>query len=308
MLVQWINEGAPRGTGTDPLEAAPPAPTNYPYAWPQTLGTPDAILSIPTQSLPLSGVLAYRYFSVTSPFTNDVWLRAAVVLPGNTRSVHHCLVYEGGGLMGLDGFLAGYVPGYGAGEFPPNTGKLLRVGASLTFQMHYVSTGQAETDQTRLGLYVAPVPPQYSLQTKSAFDLGFVLGNSTIPPGANDFEISAEYRPSLFGSSELPKDILLYEMAPHMHLRGKRFRYEVLYKNGAREVLLSVPHYDFHWQALYRLAEPKRIPAGSKIICTGAWDNSPQNLSNPDPNATVAWGDQTTDEMFIGYLNFVELP
>ena len=93
-----------------------------------------------------------------------------------------------------------------------------------------------------------------------------------------------------------------------MHLRGSRFRYEVVYPNGAREVLLSVPNYIFHWQRLYRLTQPKYIPKGSRIVCTGAWDNSSQNSENPDPSATVWWGDQTYEEMFIGYFNFAEVP
>jgi copper type II ascorbate-dependent monooxygenase-like protein len=224
------------------------------------------------------------------------------------RVVHHCLVYEGGGLMGLDGFFAGYVPGYEAAEFPSGTGKLLRKGATLTFQMHYITTGRVESDQTRIGLYVAPTPPQYALQTKSAFNIPFVLGQTEIPPGANDFEISAQYPVPTLGSPTLPTNILLYEMSPHMHLRGSRFRYEALYPNGTREVLLSVPRYEFHWQTLYRLAQPKFIPAGSRIICTGAWDNSARNHANPDPSATVSWGDQTDDEMFIGYFNFAEVP
>jgi len=307
-LVQWVNDGAPRGTGTDPLETTPPPPTNYPSVWPPALGQPDQILSIPTQTLPATGILNYRYFTVTNTFANDVWLRSAIVLPGNTRVVHHCLVYEGGGLMGLDGFFAGFVPGYTATEFPSGTGKLLRKGTTLTFQMHYITTGRPETDQTRIGLYLAPAPPQYALQTKSAFNVPFVLGQIAIPPGTNDFEISAQYPVAAFGSSTLPTNILLYEMSPHMHLRGSRFRYEALYPNGTREVLLSVPRYEFHWQTLYRLAEPKFIPAGSRIICTGAWDNSARNHANPNPADTVWWGDQTDDEMFIGYFNFAEVP
>jgi hypothetical protein len=309
-LVQWVNAGAPGGTGADPLETTPLPPTNYPSVWPPALGQPDQVLSIPTQMLPASGVLDYRYFSVTNTFTNDVWLRAAIVLPGNTRVVHHCLVYEGGGLMGLDGFFAGFVPGYSAAEFPSGTGKLLRKGTPLTFQMHYITTGRAETDQTQIGLYVAPAPPQYTLQTKSAFNPIFFLGLTTIPPGTNDFEITAQYpTPTIVNPTPvLTKNILLYEMSPHMHLRGSRFRYEALYPNGTREVLLSVPRYEFHWQALYRLTEPKYLPAGSRIICTGAWDNSARNHANPDPTATVRWGDQTDDEMFIGYFNFAEVP
>ncbi len=140
------------------------------------------------------------------------------------------------------------------------------------------------------------------------FNVPFVLGNTGIPAGASDFEISAQYPIPLLGSSTLTSNILLYEMSPHMHLRGSRFRYEVVYPNGTREVLLSVPRYVFHWQRLYRLARPKFIPKGSYIVGIGAWDNSAQNPDNPNPGTSVYWGDQTYEEMFIGYFNFAEVP
>jgi hypothetical protein len=309
MLVQWINDGAPRGAGPDPLEGASIA-TNYPFAWPLELGQPDAVVSIPLQDIPPTGDVDYRYITVTSPFANDVWLRAAVVRPGNVKVVHHCLVFNGSSsqLMGLDGFFSGYVPGTEPDAFPSGSGRLLRRGEELTFQMHYITAGQPETDQTQIGFYVMASPPANVLQTKSAFNTSFVLGNTPIPAGASDFEISAQYPVALFGSPTLTSNILLYEMSPHMHLRGSRFRYEVIYPNGTREVLLSVPRYIFHWQRLYRLTQPKYIPKGSRIVGIGAWDNSPQNPDNPDPNSNVYWGDQTYEEMFIGYFNFAEVP
>ena len=296
-LVQWINEGAPRGGGPDPLATTQPAATNYPFAWPLELGPPDLVLSIPPQNIEATGVLDYRYLKVTTTFPTNAWLRAAVILPGNTRVVHHCLVYYGSDSLfaGLAGFFAGYVPGYDPVAFPEGTGKLLPKSTELTFQMHYVTTGQPETDQTRIGLYVLPAPPSYELQTRSAPNIGF-----TIPPRASDLEATASYT--------FNKKALLYEMSPHMHLRGSRFRYEALYPDGTREVLLSVPHYEFHWQTLYRLAQPKLLPAGTRLLCTGAWDNSPQNTENPNPDAVVRFGEQTFDEMFIGYFNFAEVP
>jgi len=309
MLVQWVNDGAPRGTGPDPLDGLAIA-TNYPFAWPPELGQPDAVVGIPLQDIPPTGDVDYRYLTVTSPFTNDVWLRAAVVRPGNVKVVHHCLVFNGASsqFMGADGFFSGYVPGTEADAFPPGTGKLLRRGEQLTFQMHYITTGQPDTDQTQIGFYVMASPPANVLQTKSLVNTSFVLGFTAIPAGANDFEISGQYPIPLLGGSTLATNILLYEMSPHMHLRGSRFRYEVVYPNGTREVLLSVPNYIFHWQRLYRLAQPKFIPKGSRIVGIGAWDNSPQNPDNPDPSTSVSWGEQTYDEMFIGYFNFAEVP
>src|SRR5260370_39844778 len=150
-----------------------------------------------------------------------------------------------------------------------------------------------------------PAPPVYPLQTKSALNLGFVFGSPTIPPGANDFPMSARY-PS---SGTLTTNILLYEMSPHMHLRGSRFKYEAIYPPGhvpASEVLLSVPKYEFQWQSLYRLAQPKYLPKGSYILYTRAWDNSTHKPANPHPTATVKHGIQPFNEMFIGFLNYAE--
>ena len=309
MLVQWINDGTPGDGGPDPLAVLPPPPTNYPFAWPASLGQPDLVLSIPQQSIGATGVEAYRYINVTTTFPADTWIRAAVIRPGNRRVVHHSLVYFGSDAIfkGLLGFFAGYVPGYDPVAAPDGTAKLLPKGTVLQFQMHYITTGQAETDQTEIGLYVSPTPPAHVLQTRSAPNISF-----TIPPNSPETQAT--------GSFTFSKDSMLYEMAPHMHLRGSWFRYEALYPNNTREVLLSVPHYEFHWQTLYRLAEPKFMPAGTRLICTGAWDNTAQNAelleqfsaSGGDPrfspNQTVAFGDQTFNEMFIGYFNFAEVP
>ena len=318
-LIQWLDAGAPRGTGRDPLADSPPASTNYPYAWPVSLGQPDAILRIPPQNVPADGTVNYRYVPVTNTvFANDVWLTAAVARPGNTRVVHHCLVFQGDPnqvLNGLAGFYASYVPGYDAVPFPSGTGKLLRPGDVLTFQMHYTTIGSNQTDQTEIGLYVSPTPPARPLQTKSAFHLAFSLGTIPIPANTADFQLTAQHP----ASGTLTTNILLYEMSPHMHLRGSRFKYEAVYPNGTREVLLSVPYYIFHWQALYRLTQPKYLPRGSRIICTAAWDNSTQNFElmgayessgNPDylPDHSVNFNEQSWDEMFIGYLNYAEVP
>src|SRR5688572_19317696 len=267
-LVQWIDDGAPRGTGPDPLASAS-APVGYPFAWPESLGTPDQVLSIPLQNIPATGVVAYRYLNVPTSFATDVWLRAAVVKPSNIRVVHHVLVFDGPSGGGLEGFFSGYVPGTDAVAFPPGTGKLLRRGQVLQFQMHYITVGTPQTDQTQIALYVSPAPPTYPLQTKSAFDLFF-----NIPANTADYQRTA-FHPA---SGTLNTNILIYEMSPHMHLRGSHFKYEVIYPDNSTELLLSVPHYVSHWQTLYRLTTPKYVPRGSRIRCTAAWDNTVQNM------------------------------
>jgi hypothetical protein len=309
-LVQWINAGAPRGDGPDPLAdlfASQPPPADYPQTWPVELGEPDFVVSIPKFTAPASGEVGYKYPSVQVKISSNVWLRAAVVLPGNTRIVHHSLVFIGKGFdillqgAGLAGFFAGYVPGMKPTEFPAGTAKLLPANSTITFQMHYTTVGAPETDQTRLGLYFAAEPPKAELITSAIYNVDFIRGDLVIPPNAADVPQEAI-------SPALEHDILLYELSPHMHYRGSRFKYEALYPDGSTEVLLSVPKYDFHWQTLYRFTQPKRLPAGTRIRGLGAFDNSAQNRDNPNPGVTVRFGEQTDDEMFIGYLNYSEVP
>lgn len=294
-LVAWIDAGAKLGSDEDVLATQPSAP---PVKWP--LGQPDLVLSIPTQSIPASGDVDYRYLLIPNPKTTNVWLRAATVRPGNRQVVHHALVFSGANFIeaalqakgGLGGYFAGYVPGMDAVEFPTGTGKLLKKGSYLVFQMHYTTTGTATTDKTDIGLYFAKTPPSEELVTVSAYETGFQIG-----PNAKNHEVVAE--------TTLPRDAVLHEMSPHMHLRGRRMRFEAVLADGSIETLLNVPAYQFAWQTLFRLAEPKQLPAGTRIRVTGGFDNSVWNPWNPDPTQTVSFGDQTYDEMLVGYLNLV---
>ncbi len=309
-LVRWVEQGAPRGRGEDPLVAQPPPAAQD---WP--LGQPDFVVKFPhSQKIAASGVFDYRYVMVRSPIGSNVWLRAAVVKPGNRKVVHHILVLvatpdelknrrehrgqgrgQGGGLNGggLNGYFTAYVPGYQPVPFPEGSGKLLPADALMIFQVHYTATGKEETDDSELGLYLCAEKPPLELKTRSAFNARF-----EIPPGAPNEVTEAEFK--------FEKDAILYDMSPHMHLRGSWFSFEAVYPDGKKEVLLSVPHYDFKWQHLYRLAQPKRVPAGTRLVCRGAHDNSPQNPDNPDPTQTVWFGDQTFNEMFIGYFNYTD--
>ena len=292
-LVAWVEAGAPRGTGADPLFVNPPAPATD---WP--LGKPDVVISIPTQSIPATGVVDYRYLLLTNPLKTNAWLRAAAVRPGNREVVHHALIFAGSlsdlsRLQGgLGGYFAGYVPGMFDTEFPAGTGKLLKAGSLLVFQMHYTTSGTAATDQTQLGLYFAKSVPAKELVTSAAYDINF-----TIPPGVSDHEVVAE-------STPFAKASVVYEMSPHMHLRGKRMRFDAVYPDGSTETLLNVPGYEFAWQTLFRLAAPKHVPAGTKIRVTAGFDNSQWNPWNPDPSVPVTFGEQTFEEMMIGYLNY----
>lgn len=300
-ILTWIEQDRPRGKGEDPLAAQPPAEV---VDWP--LGKPDYLISMPKEiEIPATGVFPYRYVVVDSPINEDVWLRAAVVKAGNRKVLHHCLVflyypkaserpqpdYKGG----IDGFFTSFLPGTEGLTYPEGTGKFLPKGARFVFQLHYNATGKIEKDRSEIGLYLFKEKPPMELQTRAA-----AKTRLDIPAGDSDYEVEGRFT--------FKRDSMLYEMSPHMHFRGSRFKYEAQYPDGKREVLLSVPHYDFAWQTVYRLAEPKRMPAGTKLICTGAFDNSPQNPANPDPAKLVHFGEQTFDEMFIGYLNYAELP
>jgi len=310
MLVQWVDNGAPRGTGADPL-TNPPPPLDYPFAWPSSLGTPSNIVTLPSQSIPASGTINYLYvdYTYTGP---TVWLRAAVALPGTVSVVHHILAYQKGVDNTLYSFLTGYAPGSFIGAFPAETGKLLTNGTVLQFQMHYIATGQATNDISRLGLYTTPAAPTYSLIQSS------VPGAFQVPANTTDYQAVAT-------NSAFATKVRVYEFSPHLHTRGARFKYEAIYPAGHNpptEVLLSVPHYVFHWQTAYRLAQPKDLPAGTKIRVSAGWDNSIQNdelmqlvddPNNPNnyrysPDLTVNFGQQTWDEMFIGYFNYAVIP
>jgi peroxiredoxin len=301
-LVDWIDQGALKGDGADPLAdfvANTPPPSEYPFNWPTELGEPDMILTIPTQNIPANGEVDYRYIELSPNIPADTYLRAAIIKPGNREVVHHSLAFIGSTFeafiqgAGLNGYFAGYVPGVQAKAFPPNSGKLLKANPTLTVQMHYQTNGRPQTDMTQLGLYFHSTPPEMEYRTTAAS-----TRNINIAPGVREYTREA----SVVLSATEPT--LLYELSPHMHFRGSRMEYDAIYPNGEVEKLLSVPHYIFDWQLLYRLAEPKSLPAGTEIRVRGAFDNSPQNPENPDPVQSVRFGEQSDEEMFIGYINF----
>jgi peroxiredoxin len=289
LLLRWLDQGMPLDQGPDPLaQTAAPAPE-----WP--LGRPDYIVKLPSpQQIPATGVLDYRHVDIASPTTNDVWLAAAVLRPDNRRVVHHLIVRAKYArtpeLAKDDVFLTGWAPGIEDSTFPEGTGKFLGKGATLNFELHYTVDGKPETDQSELGLYLLKSPPKMALQTHAAYNKDFLVP-------------ARESQTSSYAVDGFKHDSWLFDLAPHMHLRGSWFKYEALYPDGRRETLLSVPRYDFNWQTFYRLAEPRKMPAGTWILCTGGFDNSDRNPSNPNPDKRVVWGDQSFDEMFIGFMD-----
>jgi hypothetical protein len=295
-LLAWIAQGAQRGEGEDPLRSVKvaPAPT-----WP--LGEPDFVVKLPEpEEIPATGVLEYRYVKVKAPVTEDTWLGAIAIHPDNRKVLHHCIVRAQYARGQDDGshhgtWLQGWAPGIQPGRFPEGTGRLLPKGSVLEIELHYTTTGSAQTDQSEIGFYKLPEKPKLIVRNYGAYN-----GDFSIPPGDGESET--------FAMLPVPHDALLYAMAPHMHLRGAWMRYEALYPNGKRETLLSVPHYDFNWQTSYRFPTPKLLPAGSWILCSGGFDNSPQNPNNPAPTKRVSWGNQSFEEMFIGFVEAAEVP
>jgi hypothetical protein len=196
---------------------------------------------------------------------------------------------------GTGSSIGGYVPGNSTRTFPEGTAMRLPAGSSLVFQMHYTTTGEATSDRTKLGLIFAKEPPKMALN-----GMALINGGLHIPAGSADHKVDAEVT--------INRDLLLFSMTPHTHVRGKRWFYEAIYPDGRRETILSVPNYDFEWQHEYQFKQPLKLPAGTKIHATAWYDNSPANKANPDPTKDVWWGDQTWEEMMFTSLTFHVLP
>jgi hypothetical protein len=292
-LIAWLDAGAPRDSAPDPLQAVlPPKPDDLVAE----LGQPDAVLKLPVQSIRATGTEPYRTFPVPAPNTTNVWLRAAAITPSNASVVHHYSVYQAlpKELVGeINLGFAFYVPGRRARAYPANTGTYLPALSPLLFELHYTANGTATLDQPTLHLWYHRERPAKRLTT-------FTVVNSQfeIPPGEPEHIVSAHHR--------FDNEVTLHSLACHMHLRGRSMIIEAIDPQGRRETLLSVPHYRFDWQTRYELAAPKTLPAGTLVGVHGTFDNSAQNPSNPDPTATVRWGQQSWDEMFIAVLEISE--
>jgi hypothetical protein len=304
-LVDWLEAGAPRGAGPDLLTNVPPLPPK----WPAELGEPDQIVTIPMQQVPAVGTNAYRYIYANATNTEGKWLRAAVIHPGNRKVVHHYIVWQGHSNAAMLSGVALYAPGRNEQPFPDGTGVYLPPNCDLTFNLHYTSDGVDETDQPELGLWYADTPPPHELKRIAAINYLFTLGSMSIPAGAPDFEVTAnasvlDGSPSL-GGVVFNSPVRIYSLSPHMHFRGSRMRFELSLPGvTTKQILLSVPTYRFDWQTIYNFEQPVDLPAGAGINVVGAFDNSEQNLDNPDPNIAVTWGEQSWDEMFIGYIDY----
>jgi len=310
-LVAWANANAPAG---DPHDA--PAPRRWTEGW--NIPEPDRIVTMPKSvALPAQGDVDYTYEIVPTKFTQDEWVQMSEIRPSSRANVHHAVVYirppeskwlrntpmgtpftaadltdeearHGAHWTDADILLV-YAPGSLPDQWPAGMAKFIPAGSDLVFQMHYTTHGRAANDQTSIGMVLAKEPP-----TQRVLTLQLTNDHFVIPPGADDFRVEAR--------GSLPNDALLLSFLPHMHLRGKTFEYNIL-RNGERPETLLRVNWDFFWQRSYRLADPLPLKAGTELQAVAWYDNSKNNPHNPDPDAAVHWGDQTYDEMMVGFFD-----
>jgi hypothetical protein len=268
------------------------------------IGQPDAVVQIANPiEVKAEGTMPYQVAIVETNFPDDKWVRGFEIQPTAREVVHHVLVFtqEPGSRSGRPrfpgedndgaGFFAFYVPGNSHVIYPDGFAKLLPAGAKLRFQIHYTPNGNATRDQLKLGMVFAPQPPEHIVHVA-----GISNHRLSIPPGAAHHAETAVI--------PIPTEVKLLGFMPHMHVRGAAFRFEAILPDGTVRTMLDVPHYDFNWQITYRYEEPVTLPQGAKLRATGWFDNSANNPANPDPTKTVPWGQQTFEEMMLGYVEF----
>ncbi len=288
-LSDWAEAGAAKGDEHD----APP-----PRAWPEgwNMREPDQVFEIPGFEVPASGAVEYQYFPVPTHFREDRWVQAIEVRPGARAVVHHVVVYirEPGSTWThgptKSDILQVYAPGTEPEIWPPGIAKLIPAGSDLVFEIHYTPNGKKTMDKTRAGIIFSKSPPE-----KRVLSLQMDNDRFVIPAG------DSNYRVSVWGS--LPNDALLLGFFPHMHLRGKAFEFTRIRADGQPEVLLRVSKYDFYWQLAYRLEAPILLKKGTKLEFSAWFDNSANNPRNPDPAVDVRYGQQSWEEMMVGFFD-----
>lgn len=331
-IVSWADSGAAAGDSKDA-----PAPVQFVEGW--RIGKPDLVIDVPKSfHVPKEGTVDYQYVKVPTGFTEDKWVAMAEARPGNLGLVHHIIAFirepdnpmfkdlppgvfysptaemkkkaqeakeaksKGDSKQednDRDSFFGDMIAGYAPGTVPftmkPGEARLVKAGSDIIFQLHYTANGKEGDDQSKLGLVFAKEPPEKRVLTMASQSWRFA-----IPPGDSNYQVDSTVK--------LHEDSTLMSFIPHMHFRGKDFEYRAIYPDGRKEVLLRVPHYNFNWQLTYDLAEPKFLPKGTVIECTAHYDNSANNPFNPDPTKKVFPGEQTWEEMMIGFFDVAVPP
>lgn len=308
-FVGWINEGAPEGNRADA-----PKPVRWPDVNTWSIDKPDYVYQMPQPfRVPKNGVLDYQFFRVKLNLSEDHWIRAVEVRPGNTEVVHHIALhlvkagderFEGfAGMVKLYGFssdqaqlINDYVPGdsYNAKTYPPTEAVRIPRNSDLVFEVHYSPNNRtAVSDRSVAAFRWADKPPREEVHTKV---FRKPIGGFRIPPHEHHYKMEDSYY--------FEDDVWIDAIRPHFHVRGKSFRLEIVKRNEEtgnieeRETVMAVPVWDASWQRTYELKTPLKVLAGTELLATGHWDNSALNPNNPDPSVTVEWGQQNRDEMF----------
>ena len=296
-IARWADGGAPKGDDKD-LPALPVMAEGW------TIGTPDMVFKMEAPfKIPANGAVDYQYLRIPVNLPADRWIKAIEIKPGARAQVHHVIAYtqeagkpvSEGGVLGPNN-IGGVTPNKPGVVFPDGVARLLHGKHDIILQMHYTTNGTPAEDLTQVGVIFAKEPPVKQAAGGLVINPRFV-----IPPNDGNFEVR--------GMNTLAQDTLVTSMTPHMHVRGKDMTYIAHYPDGREETLLRVPKYDFNWQISYEFAEPKLLPKGTKLEVIAHFDNSPNNKFNPDPSQPVKWGDQTWEEMMIGFFGTVrEMP
>ncbi len=291
LVLKWINNGAPEGDKTDL-----PEPPKFVEGW--RIEKPDDVYYMPKKySVPATGVVDYKHFRIDPGFKKDMYVSQVEARPGNPEVVHHIVVYvltpemrkQRSRRRGLGMMLIGYAPGTSPLVYPEGAGMKIPAGSQFIFEMHYTPNGEKATDLSYCGVkFIDRKDVKQEI-------IGTEVMTSRFRIRKNDpsFEVTA-HKP-------IEEDIKLVTLTPHMHLRGKSFRYIARIPGQEPKVLLDVPKYDFNWQLRYELKEPVLLPKGSTLTCIAKYDNSEGNPNNPNPNKEVRWGDQSWEEMMIGF-------
>ena len=292
-IVHWVDQGAPRGEGTDPLAAVKHVAVDWP------LGKPDLVFNIPQFKVAASGVVDYQRPYTVNPETQGHWIRATSVKPGDRQAVHHVLSGwmsdKPSGKTSNEGMwrqsVGRYAVGSEADVYDNTIGTYLPAGGAIGFQMHYTPYGRETVDASQIGVYFAKEAPKYIMRQTVISDPGI-----DIPANAGH-HMEMAYQ-------EFPKDALLYDAFIHAHYRATASDLWIQYPDGKKKLLIAMPRYDFNWQRAYTFAEPVKIPAGSRLIARYWYDNSKRNPHNPDPNIEVTWGEQSFQEMLFTQVDF----
>lgn len=284
-IIAWVDAGARAGK---PSQV--PAAKRFTDGW--RIEKPDVVIPMPEPfTVPATGVVDYQFIRVATGFTEDKWVEMAEVRPSAREVVHHAIVV----MSGPDAygeFVAGYAPGSAPQIWKPGVARLIPAGAVLTFQMHYTTNGKATPDRTQIGFKFAKQRPRQRVLSARAFNAWF-----TIPPNHPNHRVEA--------STVVPRQMQLTAVRPHMHYRGKSFEVKAHFPDGTTEVMLRVPKYDFRYQPYYFFESPVMLPPGTRLHCVAYFDNSPNNKANPNPKESVNWGEQSWEEMMIGWFEML---